>query len=105
MSAPPGRRAWTSQVVIVRHMVKNAMIPVWTVLGPLAAGLITGSFIVERIFRHSGHRAASSSIAIGSRDYSMIMGTTLVYTVFNRAGNSDNRRDLRALRPADQGNK
>jgi oligopeptide transport system permease protein len=69
-------------VVIARHMVKNAMIPVWTVLGPLAAALITGSFIVERLFGIPGIGRFFVE-SIGSRDYSMIMGTTLVYTLFN----------------------
>ena len=71
-----------ASVVIARHMVKNAMIPVWTVLGPLAAALITGSFIVERLFGIPGIGRFFVE-SIGSRDYSMIMGTTLVYTVFN----------------------
>jgi oligopeptide transport system permease protein len=71
-----------NSVVIARHMVKNAMIPVWTVLGPLAAALITGSFIVERLFGIPGIGRFFVE-SIGSRDYSMIMGTTLVYTLFN----------------------
>jgi oligopeptide transport system permease protein len=71
-----------ASVVIARHMVKNAMIPVWTVLGPLAAALITGSFIVERLFGIPGIGRFFVE-SIGSRDYSMIMGTTLVYTAIN----------------------
>jgi len=68
------------RVVILRHIVKNGMIPVWTVLGPLTAALITGSFIVERFFGIPGIGQFFIN-AFGSRDYSMIMGTTLFYTV------------------------
>lgn len=73
-------------VIVLRHIIKNAMIPVWTVLGPLTAGLITGSFVVERIFLIPGIGQYFID-AIGNRDYSMIMATTLVYSfmivVFN----------------------
>jgi len=69
-----------SRVVVTRHVVKNAMIPVWTVIGPITAGLITGSFIIERIFGVPGiGRFFVQSIS--SRDYSMIMGTTLFYAL------------------------
>ncbi|HUS16287.1 MAG TPA: ABC transporter permease [Chloroflexia bacterium] len=68
------------RVVIIRHIVKNGMIPVWTVLGPLTAGLITGSFIVERFFGIPGVGQYFLN-AFSSRDYSMIMGSTLFYTV------------------------
>lgn len=66
------------RVVVTRHVIKNAMIPVWTVIGPITAGLITGSFIIERIFGVPGiGRFFVQSIS--SRDYSMIMGTTIFY--------------------------
>ncbi|MDQ6740170.1 MAG: ABC transporter permease [Actinomycetota bacterium] len=68
------------RAVIMRHIVKNGMIPVWTVLGPLTAGLITGSFIVERFFNIPGIGQYFLN-AFSSRDYSMIMGSTLFYTV------------------------
>jgi|SRR5689334_6847241 oligopeptide transport system permease protein len=74
------------RAIIMRHMIRNAMIPVWTVMGPLTADLITGSFIVERIFGIPGIGRFFVE-AISARDYSMIMGTTLVYcsiiVVFN----------------------
>lgn len=62
------------------HVFKNALTPVLTVGGPLAAGLITGSFFVESIFRIPGIGFYFVS-AIGQRDYPMIMATTLVWTV------------------------
>ena len=62
------------------HVFKNALTPLLTVGGPLAAGLIVGSFFVESIFRIPGIGFYFVS-AIGSRDYPMIMATTLVWTL------------------------
>jgi len=66
-------------VIIQRHVIKNTMIPVWTVIGPLTANLITGSLVVERIFQIPGV-GQNFVNSISARDYSMIMGTTLIYT-------------------------
>jgi oligopeptide transport system permease protein len=68
------------QTVINRHMVKNALIPVVTILGPALAGLITGSFIIETMFAFPGIGREYVQ-AISNRDYSMILGTTLLYGV------------------------
>ncbi|MGI8586768.1 MAG: ABC transporter permease [Chloroflexia bacterium] len=68
------------RVIIQRHIIKNAMIPVWTTIGPLTAGLITGSFIVESIFSIPGIGGFFVT-SISARDYSMIMGTTIVYSL------------------------
>ena len=66
--------------VIVRHAVKNAMIPVLTVLGPIFAGLITGSFIVEQAFAIPGlGQQFVGSVLV--RDYGVIMGVTLFYAI------------------------
>lgn len=65
-------------VVIMVHMVKNAMIPVITILGPSLAGLVVGSFIIETMFAFPGIGREYVQ-AIGNRDYSMILGTTLIY--------------------------
>ena len=70
----------TERLVIMRHMIKNAMIPVVTFLGPALAGLVTGSFIIETMFGFPGMGRAYVN-AISQRDYSMIMGTTLIYAV------------------------
>ena len=68
----------TSQRVVLRHALKNAMIPVLTVLGPILAGLIVGSFIVERAFAIPGlGRTFVESVVI--RDYGVIMGVTLFF--------------------------
>ena len=68
------------RVVIFRHMVKNALIPVVTFLGPSLAALVTGSFIIESMFSFPGMGRAYIQ-AISNRDYSMIMGTTIFYAV------------------------
>ena len=66
------------QVVVVTHVMKNAMIPVATIVGPVTAGLITGSFIIERLFSIPGvGRLYLTSIE--GRDYPVIMATTLLY--------------------------
>ncbi len=61
------------------HVFKNALTPVLTVGGPLAAGLITGSFFVESLFWIPGIGFYFVT-AIQHRDYPMIMATTLVWT-------------------------
>jgi oligopeptide transport system permease protein len=66
--------------VIGRHMLRNALIPVVTILGPAAADLVTGSIIIETIFNAPGLGREFVS-SIGSRDYSLIMGTTIFYAV------------------------
>ncbi len=68
------------RTVIVVHALKNSLIPVTTVLGPLMAAWLTGSFIIEHIFSVPGiGRFFVTSIA--DRDYTLIMGTILVYAV------------------------
>jgi len=66
--------------VIIHHMLKNALIPVVTTLGPALAGLVTGSFIIETMFGFPGI-GREYVTSISRRDYSMIMGTTLIYAV------------------------
>ena len=70
----------TERTVVTVHMIKNALIPVVTILGPALAGLVTGSFIIETMFGFPGMGRAYVQ-AIGQRDYSMIMGTTLIYAI------------------------
>lgn len=66
---------------IFKHALRNAILPVVTYLGPLIASLMTGSFIIEKIFTIPGlgHEFVG---AITSRDYPMIMGTTIFLAVF-----------------------
>jgi oligopeptide transport system permease protein len=66
------------RLVLGRHALRNALIPVATVLGPALAGLITGSFFIETMFSFPGAGRLFIQ-AISQRDYSVIMGTTLLY--------------------------
>jgi ABC-type dipeptide/oligopeptide/nickel transport system permease component len=65
-------------VVVIRHSVRNALVPVLTVLGPIFTVLVTGSFIIETTFAINGvGRYFVTSIS--SRDYGVIMGTTIFF--------------------------
>ncbi len=69
----------TSFVVVWRHALKNALIPVVTYLGPLIAAILTGSFVIESIFAIPGlgrHFVTS----IYNRDYTVILGITIFYS-------------------------
>ena len=68
------------QVVALRHMLRNALIPVLTVIGPVAAMLVTGSFIVEHLFAIPGV-GRTFVTSISGRDYGVIMGITLFYAL------------------------
>jgi oligopeptide transport system permease protein len=66
--------------VVVRHVMRNAMIPLVTVLAPLTIYLITGSLVIEQIFAVPGiGEQFVSSVQVN--DYSMILGTTLFFSV------------------------
>ncbi len=64
--------------VVVRHALRNALVPVLTVAGPILAFLVTGSFIIEQTFAIAGI-GTSFVNAVNLRDYGVIMGTTLLY--------------------------
>ena len=68
------------RLVITRHALKNAMIPVATVLGPMFAALVTGTFVTEQIFGIPG-MGKYFITSITNRDYPVIMGTILLYAV------------------------
>jgi ABC-type dipeptide/oligopeptide/nickel transport system permease component len=68
----------SDRMVISRHIMRNALIPVVTVLGPALVDLITGAVITESIFSIPGVGKFFVD-AIFQRDYSMIMGSTLIY--------------------------
>lgn len=65
--------------VIVRHALRNALLPAVTYSGPLLAALITGSFVVENIFAIPG-LGQFYVTSINDRDYTVIMGVTLFYS-------------------------
>ena len=66
------------RTIVTIHMIRNALIPVVTILGPVLAFLITGSFIIETIFSVPGI-GRFYVISISSRDYGVIMAMTVLY--------------------------
>ena len=66
--------------VVLRHAAKNALIPVLTVLGPIFAGLVTGSLVIERLFAIPGLGGEFVRSVI-IRDYGLIMGVTVFFAV------------------------
>jgi len=66
------------RLVLGRHVLKNAVVPILTVSGPIAASLVTGSFIVETVFAIPG-LGKQFVASVFQRDYGMIMGTTIFY--------------------------
>lgn len=66
--------------VVTKHILRNALIPVVTVLGPITAFLVTGSFVVEHIFAIPG-TGRFFVMAVSNRDYPLVMGITIVYTI------------------------
>ncbi|MBE2196955.1 MAG: ABC transporter permease [Anaerolinea sp.] len=68
------------RVVITIHALKNSLIPVVTVIGPLFAALVTGTFVTETIFGIPG-MGRYFVTSITNRDYPVIMGTVLLYAM------------------------
>ncbi|MBQ9009289.1 MAG: ABC transporter permease [Clostridia bacterium] len=67
--------------VIIRHALKNALIPVITYAGPLIATLLTGSFVIETLFSIPGI-GAEFVTSVSNRDYTLIMALTIFYGAF-----------------------
>lgn len=66
-------------VVLYKHALKNALIPIITYLGPTIAGILTGSFVIEKTFAIPGlGRQFVESIT--NRDYTIILGVTIFYS-------------------------
>lgn len=78
------RTAWakglSERMVVIKHILKNSLIPVVTTLGPTFAFLVTGSVIVEQVFSIPGIGRAFVT-AVESYDYPMILGTTVLFSV------------------------
>ena len=66
------------RAVITVHALKNSLIPVITILGPLFAAVVTGTFVVEQIFGING-MGKHFILSVGNRDYQVITGLTLLY--------------------------
>ena len=69
----------SERAVIYIHALKNAIIPVITYLGPLTAGILTGSFVIEQVFGVPG-LGSFFVTSITNRDYTTIMGVTIFYS-------------------------
>ncbi len=69
----------SDQIIIIRHALKNAVLPVLTFLGPFFAYILTGNFVIEYVFNIPGIGQFFVN-AVTNRDYPVIMGTTILYT-------------------------
>ena len=76
------RTAWAkglrARVVVTRHALRNALIPVVTILGPLVTGIITGSVVIENIFGIPG-LGKEFITSILARDYNIVIGVFTFY--------------------------
>jgi oligopeptide transport system permease protein len=70
----------TKLQIVLRHIIRNAIMPVVTVLGPLFAAIITGSIVVEKVFTVAGLGEYFVNTIL-EQDYPMIMGITIFYAV------------------------
>ncbi len=67
-------------VITIKHTIRNALLPVVSYMGPLSAGIITGSFVIEKIFGIPG-LGSHFVLSIANRDYTVIMGVTVFYSI------------------------
>jgi dipeptide transport system permease protein len=67
--------------IVLKHALRNAVLPVITLLGALIANVLTGSFVIEKIFAIPGMGKYFVD-GINNRDYAVIMGTTVFYSAF-----------------------
>ncbi|OBZ10012.1 MULTISPECIES: ABC transporter permease [Bacillales] len=70
----------SGRIILVRHALRNAILPVVTYIGPMTANIITGSVVVEQIFGIGGIGKYFVQ-SITNRDYTLIMGLTLFYGI------------------------
>lgn len=89
------------KLVILRHGLKNAMLPVITYAGPMIATLLTGSFVIESLYSIPGI-GAEFVTSITNRDYTMIMALTILYGAFIIIANIITDIANAMIEPADQ---
>ena len=65
--------------ILFKHVLRNSLIPVLTYLGPLVAGIITGSFVIESIYAVPGMGKHFIN-SVFNRDYPLIMGLTILFS-------------------------
>lgn len=78
MARAKGLSPWK---IIFKHALRNALMPVVTIMGTLLAGILTGTFVIEQIFAIPGMGKYFVE-SINQRDYPVIMGTTVFYSAF-----------------------
>src|SRR5690625_3953796 len=78
MAKAKGLSPWK---IIIKHALRNALMPVVTIMGTLLAGILTGTFVIEEIFAIPGMGKYFVE-SINQRDYPVIMGTTVFYSAF-----------------------
>ncbi len=70
-----------ARTILFKHVLRNSLIPVLSLSGPLAAAILTGSFVIEQIFAIPGV-AKHLVLSVSNRDYPLILGATLVFSLF-----------------------
>lgn len=66
--------------VIYKHAMRNALLPVVTYIGPMVASIVTGSFVIEKVFGIPGVGSLFTT-SIVNRDYPLIMGITVFFAI------------------------
>ena len=67
--------------IVLKHALRNAILPIMTIMGPTIAALLTGSFLIEQIFTIPGLGKYFVQ-SINDRDYTMVLGVTVFYAIF-----------------------
>lgn len=70
----------SGSAITFKHTIRNALLPVVSYMGPLTAGILTGSFVIEKIFGIPG-LGSHFVLSITNRDYTTIMGVTVFYSI------------------------
>lgn len=70
----------SQRVVTYKHALRNAIMPVVSYMGPLVVGVLTGSFVIEKIFAIPG-LGNEFVVSVTNRDYTVIMGTTVFFSI------------------------
>ena len=67
--------------IVFRHALRNAILPIITIMGPTIAAVLTGSFVIEKMFSIPGLGKYFVD-SINDRDYTMVLGVTVFYAIF-----------------------
>lgn len=67
--------------IVFKHALRNAILPIITIMGPTIAAVLTGSFVIEKMFSIPGLGKYFVD-SINDRDYTMVLGVTVFYAIF-----------------------